>query len=170
MAEENDDERTFLLLAGGTEPAPPALSAKDRLMAAILAERYLPFCGELARWFDLGFGDMRALLARIDDPAAWKRGVPPLEGSMDFRPGPALLPLHGGFVRMQSGMRVPPHRHVDREVTIVIAGELSDGEGRVHGPGEAVEMAVGSVHSLGVPEGKEALVAILHGRIELLGA
>src|SRR5512146_3570017 len=103
-------------------------------MSAVLAERHLPFCTELARRFELAFGDMRALLSRIDDPVAWKRGSAPIEGSMDFRPGPSLLPLRGGFVRMLGGAHLPRHRHVDPEVTIVLAGRLRDYDVRTYGP------------------------------------
>jgi hypothetical protein len=169
MADENLDERAFLLLASATEPVSPTALGRQRLMASVEAERYLPFCAELARWFDLAVADMRTLLARVQEPDAWLRGIPPVLGKLDFRPGPALAPLRGGFVRMQGGFDVPRHRHTDREVTFVLAGTLKDGNGRAYGPGDAIDMPQGSIHTLGVPRGEEALVAILHGRIEMLG-
>ena len=51
---------------------------------------------------------------------------------------------------------------------LVLEGELVDGEGRSFGPGASMDMPPGSAHSLSVPEGKQAVVALLHGRIEML--
>jgi anti-sigma factor ChrR (cupin superfamily) len=104
----------------------------------------------------------------IDDPRTWVLGVPPIQGHVNFRPGPSHAPLRGGFARMSGGMRLPEHRHTDRELTFVLEGELYDGAGNGYGPGDHIDMAPGSVHSLAVPDGGEALVALLHGRIEML--
>jgi hypothetical protein len=54
-------------------------------------------------------------------------------------------------------------------MTFVLAGSLRDGDGRSSGPGDPIDMPQGSIHTLGVPRGEDALVAILHGRIEMLG-
>ncbi|HVU04335.1 MAG TPA: cupin domain-containing protein [Polyangiaceae bacterium] len=161
------DEELFLALADAAEPLPVGDAAKLRLRAALDADPYLPFSSELARHFDLPAEDVRALLRKIDDPEFWIRDVSPMHGHLDFTPGPSLRPLHGGFARMLSGMRIQKHRHVHRELTYVLSGTLSDGE-REYGPGEFIDMPEGSVHEVVVPEGKEALVALLSGRIHLL--
>ena len=168
MARALDESDVFLFLAGAAEPVAVNEAARSRFFAALEKERYLPFCRELAQYFALDESLMHALLARIDDPGAWTRGVAPIQGFLDFEPGPALLPLRGGFVRMQGGMLVRPHRHLDRELTVVLEGELVDDAGRSYGPGAAIDMPPGSMHSLAVPDGKQALVALLHGQIEML--
>jgi Cupin domain len=168
MTEESDDSRAYLMLATAATPGTATPDAKARLMSAIERERYLPFLGELRASFDLSETEMRALLLKIDDPRWWKLDAPPIQGHMDFKPGPRHAPLRGGFARMQGGLRIPQHRHADRELTMVLEGELIDGDGNRYGPGSSIDMPPGSSHSLAVPEGKEAVVALLHGRIEML--
>ncbi|HEX6240177.1 MAG TPA: cupin domain-containing protein, partial [Polyangiales bacterium] len=126
-----------------------------------------PFCVELARAFALPADGMRELLARIADPRAWTRGIAPIEAFLDFVPGPTLAPLRAGFVRLGGGAWLPRHRHRERELTFVLAGEMIDGDGRRYGPGSSIDMPPGSVHAIGVPQGKSALVALLHGGIEM---
>jgi hypothetical protein len=168
MTEPRDDAQLLALWAAALAPRPVPEGARERLLAALSAEPHLPFCTELAQTFALPFAEMRALLARLVDPKAWTRGIAPFEAFIDFTPGPSLAPLRAGFVRLGSQARLPPHRHTERELTYVLAGEMEDGTGQRFGPGQSIDMPVGSVHSLGVPEGKRALVALLHGRIEFI--
>jgi hypothetical protein len=158
------------VLAQSLEPLAPPPDGRARLMAALEGPaRYLPVCAELARHFALPESRMRELLACIDVPPQWKAGGTPLEGKYNFRPGPELAPLHGGFVRLLAGAGFPLHRHRDRELTFVLSGEIEDDKGTRFGPGSAIEMAAGSVHSLGVCSEAPALLAVLSGGIELLG-
>jgi hypothetical protein len=168
MSDEDEDQRAFLALATALPPVQAGSEARARLFAAIDKERYLPFLGDLASKFDLAEDAMRALLLRIDDPVAWVRGAPPIQGHMNFRPGPRHAPLRGGFARMTGGMRLPHHIHTDRELTLVLEGVLVDGEGQSYGPGACIDMPSGSSHSLSIPDDEQAVVALLHGRIEML--
>ena len=164
------DDDAFVLLAMVLDPVTPPASTRGRLMAAIEGPaRYLPFCAELCAHFDLAEAKMRDLLMRIDEPSTWKRGIAPIEGSYNFRPGPALAPLHGGFVRLLSGAGFPLHRHRDRELTFVLSGRLHDDAGKRFEPGSVIEMAAGSIHALSVTGDAPALLAILSGAIEMLG-
>ncbi|HVZ32860.1 MAG TPA: cupin domain-containing protein [Polyangiaceae bacterium] len=168
MADESDEARALALLA---ESAPLAVDepARARFLAALEAERYLPFCRELAARFALAETAMRALLATLVDPAVWTPGEPPVHSFVDFTPGPALSPLRAGFVRLSGGAGIARHQHADRELTMVLEGAMVDDQGRRFVPGDVLEMASGSVHTLTVPEGIETVVALLHGRIEVLG-
>lgn len=165
---EREDAQLLALWAAALAPREPPRDARVRLMAALEAEPHLPFCEELARAFALSVEATRALLGRIADPRVWTRGIVPIEAFFDFKPGAELLPLRAGFLRLGSGARLPAHRHRERELTFVLAGELIDGEQRRFGPGDTIDMPVGSIHSIGVPEGKSALVALLHGAIEMV--
>jgi quercetin dioxygenase-like cupin family protein len=152
------------------DPVTPSASARSRLLTAIEGPlRYLPFTGELANHFALSREEARALLARLDDADAWTPGVQPVMGSLHFRPGPSATPLRAGIVRMNEGSGFPLHRHRDREVTLVLEGRLVDDQGIQYGPGEALEMPEGSQHTVHVLEGP-AVLALLHGKIEMLGA
>jgi hypothetical protein len=158
------------LLAKTLDPVAPPERARARLMAAIEGDsRYLPFCAELGRHFDLTEARMRELLTCIDGASTWRRGSAPLEGYYNYTPGPALLPLHGGFVRLLGGTGFPLHRHHDRELTFVLSGRIYDDAGRRYAPGSVIDMLPGSVHSLSVTDDGPALLAVLSGAIEMLG-
>ena len=157
------------LLAKTLDPVAPPDAARARLMAAIEGPaRYLPFCAELSRHFELPEPAMRELLGCIDTSPKWRRGAAPVEGSFKFRPGPELLPLHGGFVRLLAGTGFPLHRHRDRELTFVLSGRIYDDTGSYFGPGNVIEMAPGSSHALTVTGDAPALLAVLSGAIEML--
>jgi gentisate 1,2-dioxygenase len=158
------------LFARSLSPVEPPATVRSTLLNELDGwARYLPFAAELARRFDLTRERVRQLLSMIDEPGRWAPGIDPVQGFMHFAPGPAHAELHGGFVRMLPGMRFPPHRHRERELTFVLEGELSDGAGVLYRPGDGLEMPAGSVHSLGVASSEPALVALLNGRIEMLG-
>lgn len=158
------------LLAKTLDPVEVPDSARARLMAAIEGPmRYLRFCSELCLHFDLTEAKMRELLASIDVSPKWKRGGSPVEGSLNFRPGPALLPLHGGFVRLLGGAAFPLHRHRDRELSFVLSGRIYDDAGHHFAPGSVIDMPPGSKHSLTVTDEAPALLAVLSGAIEMLG-
>lgn len=159
----------FTLLSAELEPIRPPLPLRLRLMATIEgAARYLPFAAAVAEHFALSPAHARELLLGIDGAGSWTRGVSPVLGFFHFRPGPSLAPLRGGFVRMQSGAAFPLHRHRDRELTLVLEGEMVDGDGVRYAPGEALDMPPGSAHTLRVADGAPALLALLHGSIEML--
>lgn len=159
----------FTLLSAELEPVRPPAPLRSRLMATLQgAARYLPFVAGFAEHFALSPAEARELLLGIDGSGSWTRGVSPVLGFFHFRPGPRLTPLRGGFVRMQSGAAFPLHRHRDRELTLVLEGEMVDGDGVRYAPGDALDMPPGSTHTLRVAEGAPALLALLHGSIEML--
>jgi putative transcriptional regulator len=172
MSDPIDDPKLLALWAAGTkglrsrtDPRAYDSGSRERLMAAVETERYLPFCSELARHVDLPEGEVRALLARGANPTAWTRGVLPVVGYIDFDPGPRVAPLRAGFVRLLGGARLPRHEHIDRELTFVLEGALVDDSERTYTPGSVIDMPVGSAHALSVPEGGSATVVLLHGGI-----
>jgi hypothetical protein len=167
---ESLDTELFGTLAASLEPfaAPPALRA--RLLASVAGPaKYLPFCAELAAHFDLPASRMRELLSQIDEPGRWTTGIEPIQGFLDFSPGVRHEGLHGGFVRMRRGTLFPLHRHHERELMYVLDGAVMDDQGRRLGPGGASDLPAGSSHSLVVPGEADALIALLHGGIEMLG-
>ena len=157
------------LLALALDPVEPPPEARSRLMAEVSGRlRYAPFALDLGRHFELAEPDVDALLARVSDAGAWTPGIDPIIGFLHFRPGADLAPLRAGLVRMKAGARVPAHRHRDRELTYVLEGFVLDGTGRAFSAGEAIVAPAGSVHSISVgPD--DALIALLHGKIEFLG-
>ena len=169
-SEPESDDPMWELMVSSLEPIAPPPEARSRLFASLEgAGRFLPFYADLGRHFDLPRARIGELLSQIDDPAAWTRGLDPLQGHLHFRPGPALPGLHGGLVRLNPGAQFALHRHVDREVTYVLEGAMRDGDGNRFGPGQSIEMAPGSEHALYVDGDEPALIALLSGAIEMLG-
>lgn len=157
------------VLSLALDPVTPPPHLRERLMASVeRAARYRSFSRELASWFDLTESRVRDLLARIDDPLAWAPGFGRVIGTIHFEPGPKLASAHCGLVRMKDGARVPLHRHVEREVTLVIEGGIIDGGGHRYGPGEALEMLPGSTHVLRVQGNPDAMLAVLQAEIDVL--
>lgn len=165
MTDPSDDPKLLTLWALGLEQRPAEGSGRERLLAALDAEPYLPFCSELAQHVDLPEAETRKLLARCADPALWTRGIAPVTGYIDFEPGPRVAPLRAGFVQLSGGARLPRHEHLDRELTFVLAGTLVDDQQRRFNAGDVIEMAVGTAHALEVPDGESATVVLLGGRV-----
>src|SRR5689334_7400230 len=94
-------EEIWELLGGTLEPSAPDAGARGRLLTVVEGEgRYLPFCAELAEYFDLPRARIVEVLAQVDEPSAWTRGIEPIQGFLHFTPGPRLAGLRGGLVRM----------------------------------------------------------------------
>ncbi len=172
MAEQPlpSDIEAWALLSLALDPVDPPAADRERLLRTIAgAARYLPFRAGLEHHFDLDEAAANALLARLQIAEAWTAGVAPILGFLHFRPGPRLGRAHCGFVRMKRGMQIPAHRHLDRELSYVLEGRLFDEAGNRYGPGAAIEMQAGSVHTLSVSAEGDALIATAQGRIHLLG-
>jgi quercetin dioxygenase-like cupin family protein len=157
-------------LALGLEPSVPPDALRARIFASVdRATPYKPFLPSLARCFDLADTALHDLLARMDDPGAWMPGVGDTLAFLDFQPGPALAG-HCGITRVRGGARVPLHRHSGREITVVLRGTVVDGEGQHFQPGQVLEMAPGSIHSLRITGDPDALLAVLTSEIEIVTA
>jgi len=171
MADETlTDELVWELMMATLEPVAPPAEGRNRLLASVQgAARLLPFYTDLCRHFDLSRQRVAELLSKIDQPGAWTRGIEPIQGFLDFVPGPRCEGLRAGLVRMNPGAQFARHRHVDREVTYVLEGIMRNGEGARFGPGQAIEMAAGTEHALLVDGDTPVLLALLHGSIEMLG-
>jgi quercetin dioxygenase-like cupin family protein len=171
MANETlPDDLMWELMVGALDPIAPPPDGRRRLLAAVQGSaRFLPFYADLCRHFDLSRQRVAELLSKIDEPGAWTRGIEPIQGFLDFVPGPRCEALRAGLVRMNPGAQFARHRHVDREITYVLEGIMRDGEGTRFGAGQAIEMAAGSEHALLADGDTPVLLALLHGSIEMLG-
>jgi hypothetical protein len=154
-------------------PLPPPSDLRARVIAA--AERSAPyrsFLPRLAVCFDLSEKAVHDLLARMDDPNAWTPGIGATSAFLHFDAGPGLTGSgptpHCGVARIRSGARVPRHEHKGREITFVLRGAVTDGDGARFEAGQVLDMPPGSAHSLRVTGDPDALVAILLSEIEIV--
>jgi putative transcriptional regulator len=156
----------------GVAPRQPPDALRARIFAAAdRAAPYRRFLAPFARCFDLSDGPLHALLARMDDPAAWTAGLREVVAFLHFDAGPGLRTEagtpHCGIARMRTGARIPAHRHTAREITFVLRGTLSDDRGRIFEPGDVLDMPPGSSHALAIAGEEDALVAVLLSGIEV---
>jgi hypothetical protein len=167
-----DPATIWTALALGAEPSPPPPGLRERILAsADLAAPYRPHLPAFAGCFDLSDAQVLRLLERMGDPAEWTPGLGATIAFLHFEAGPRCdfggALAHCGVARMRDGARIPRHVHKGREVNFVLRGELVDGEGRRVGPGQVLDSAPGSRHSLAIRGEPEALLAVMLPEVEI---
>jgi quercetin dioxygenase-like cupin family protein len=173
-AERQQLAEFFAQLSGLAEPDPTSLaSGRARLLAAVnqSEERFAPLFDKLSRFFDLSADALRALFARAANEAAWEPGPLPWITLFHFQGGPAVAGCDTGFVRFKKGMPHPPHRHLGRELVLVLDGGYLDDQQHWYGPGDIHDMSEGTQHALQMSADRDVLLAvIMAGDIEIVNA
>jgi putative transcriptional regulator len=166
------DETAAALLAAAVMPLTPIAPdarVRQRLLASIESaerespERFRPFFTEIARLLALPLEVVRALVAKIDDPASWRLIKPGI--SMLGIPLGAELAGSGAdasFLRLAPGVRFPRHRHVGTELALVLEGSGHDGDGQAYAPGQLVSHAPGSSHDFVAGTKGDLLLVVVH--------
>ncbi len=140
--------RAVEAMAKTTEPPKEVL----RTVAGTGPHRLDRFCDALARFFDLGDAEARALLARVDVAEEWMEGPDAGITVLPVAAGPRAATALASLVRLPAGVTLSEHPHVGREQLFVLEGGFADSVGHVVWPGETLEMAAGTVHSMwGLP-------------------
>jgi anti-sigma factor ChrR (cupin superfamily) len=137
-----------------SEPDP---KIRSRLLESLAGpERYTLFAGDVARAFDVSVLHARSALRAIADASAWRAGAIP--GSRVL--ADVELAANGTVIAdLPLGMYIPVHAHAERELTFVLDGVLVDDAQRRFGPGELLDMSVGTAHSITVV-GEHACLAV----------
>jgi putative transcriptional regulator len=159
------------VLVGATAlpPVIPSIEARSRLLGALGGpDRFRPFFAELARRFDLGVEAIRALLVRVDDPAAWEPTPSRHIQLIHFAGGPALGAADAGFVRVAAGKMFPRHGHLGREMSFVLEGRMFK-DGQVFGPGQIDGATSEHVHEYTAGPERDLVVMVWHDGIVLTG-
>ena len=145
-----------------TSPTPPhpaasVASVRERLFDALTgSERYTIFAGDVARAYGVELEHARAALRAIHDESAWCDGAIP--GSQ-MLVNPELAQRGTVIAKLPAGLLIPMHAHAERELTFVLDGELLDDGVRRVGPGELLDMPVGTSHAIRVA-GEHACLAV----------
>jgi hypothetical protein len=154
--------------ARGLTPLSPSPSARSRLLESLGGpDRFRPFFAELTRRFDLTVEVVRALLARIDDPAAWQPSPWPWIELIHFQGGPALSGADAGFVRVAAGRAFPRHSHQGPELAFVLEGRMIK-DGRSYLPGDLDEVPTDEIHEYTVGLEGDLVVMVWHNGISLI--
>ncbi len=147
-----------LALALPADPPPPALRA--RLLDEARPPRLSAMLDKVAALFDVTRERARALLHRIDDPAAWLDGPVPHSWLMMFEScGPKVAGAFCGLVKMGPSVRWPAHRHLGREYMLVLEGGFRQHDGVEVHPGDLHVMEEGSAHGFTIFEDEACIAA-----------
>ena len=157
-----------------TGAAPRAL--RDRLMATLSGpERFAPFLPALSKLFELPFDTLRGLLARAETQGPFwesRLGTTQLPGIelFHFPVGPTLAAegAAGGVLRLRPGATFPRHTHGGHETNFVLEGALRLDQ-QLAGPGAAIDVAKGEVHTFTAAPERAVLVMVLHRGIAFVG-
>ncbi|CAN5900190.1 hypothetical protein BH11MYX3_BH11MYX3_11160 [soil metagenome] len=138
-------QRTAQSMVTPIEPSP---DVHDRLLAALGGGRFEGFSGRLAKLFDITADRARELLGLIERPASWEPAGPGLT-LVHFAGGPAYAAADCGFVRLAPHAAFPVHSHAGEEVSLILAGTLTDRRtGRMYGVGDEVHASQDTEHDV----------------------
>lgn len=131
-------------------PIAPPRELRARILETAAAGasrgRFAPFVDRIASLTDQPINVVSSALDSIDEPSAWEPG-PTLGCAIIHLPkGPALADALVGFVRVESGVRFPVHRHLGDEVVIILQGALCDEDGALARRGEVVTKGNATSH------------------------
>jgi hypothetical protein len=136
----------FAALALALPAEAPTAGLRARVLGDAKPTRLAAFIDRLATLFDVTRGKARALLERLDDPAAWGPGPVPDSWVMMAQGGPKLQGAFCGFVKMGAGVRWPIHKHLGREHMFVLEGGFRQDDGVEVHPGTTHVMEEGTAH------------------------
>jgi len=151
-------------------PVAPSPDVKARLFASIGAGRFEKFAARMSTLFDVSIDRAREFLGLIERPASWEAAMPGI-GLVHFDGGAAYAAADCGFIRLAPGTTFPLHTHRGEEVSLIIAGQLRDQEGRILSTGDELVQAEGSTHQITAIGDVECIFAAraMNG-IEIAGA
>jgi putative transcriptional regulator len=161
---------TFSALASALEPEPPSPELRARILDALEPSPRHFWLDKVAQLFDLTRERARALLDRLDDPAAWQGG--PVEQSWMFfvdEVGPRLEGAFCTLVKLDPGVQWPAHRHLGQELMLVLEGGYRESDGHEVHPGDVRVMAEGTAHGFtAFPHEGCLSAAIVYNGVEFL--
>ncbi len=138
-------QRTAEKLIAPIEPSP---AVHDRLLASLGGGRFEAFSSRMASLFDVTVDRARELLGLIERPASWELAAPGV-GLVHFAGGPAYAAADCGFVRLEPGASFPVHTHAGEEVSLLLAGTMTDrAKGHVYTTEDEVHASQGSEHDV----------------------
>lgn len=141
----------------------PSGGVRQRILEQVIGpERYAPFTRRIAAFFGVSEESARESLVALTrgpfEPLA-------LPGFARRRAPAGCLLADAMFLRLDAGIRCPPHRHLGLERLLVLEGAFFETDGARAGPGDLAEKAAFSSHSFRVADDGPCVCAysIEHG-------
>ena len=157
-------------LGSAPVPAAPALDVRARLLASLDGRdgpgdatdarpggRLERFATQVADLFDVSVDSARAVLARVDDSAAWRPMMPGID-CLRVSAGPRWKDAQCNLVRIAPGTRFPWHHHAGEEASLVLHGGAHMSDGRDLEPGDLLVVDESVEHDFIVESGGEACI------------
>lgn len=158
-------KNAFAAVGRAESPEPPSAELRARLLASAgRGGRYGRYSDRIARLFDLATLDAEALLARIEQPDAWK---PFLVEGLEMIPvetGKSLAGAIATLVRIRPGARFPAHQHRGEEITLVLDGGFREPDGDPRAEfwrGDEIVRTDGTEHILEALPGTPCIAAVV---------
>ena len=131
-------------------PVEPSMAVHARLLGSLGGGRFEAFSSRMASLFDVTVDRARELLGLIERPDSWEAPVPGLQLQLvHFAGGPAHATADCGFVRLAPHAAFPVHTHAGEEVSLILAGTLTDRHsGRLYRAGDEVHASQDSEHDV----------------------
>ena len=167
LATELDRWREAIAALGeSAEPVAPPRAVRARLLASLdgesgasasaSASRFERFVAQVAELFAVTADGARAVLAKIDDAAAWR---PLMPGIDCLRVSGSSSPAQPqcAFVRVAPGTTFPWHHHLGEERSLVLHGGAHMADGRDLRPGDMLVVDETVEHDF-IVEGDDACI------------
>jgi putative transcriptional regulator len=153
---------TFAQLALALPAQPPPASLRARILDDARPPRLVAMRDKLAALFDLTQQKARALLDRLEEPAAWMDGPVPRSWIMPVDGcGPKVAGAFCGFVKMGAAVRWPAHRHLGHESMLVLDGGFRQDDGLEVHAGQVHVMEEGSAHGFTIFDDEACITAVV---------
>lgn len=154
-------------LADAAPIAPRPDLRKSLLAATDPSTKLGPFLSRLSRLFDLSFEGITKVVNDLDDTSRWEPTLLPWVTLFHFDGGPACAKADNGFVRWAAGSQFPRHKHVGREITLIVSGRVELDDGTLVVPGDLLILEDGSEHAFRVTDDEDCVGAVqIFGHIE----
>lgn len=156
------------LLPLAETPLVATTAMRDRLLASLdPATPYEGFVRRVGELFDLSAEKVRAIFRDLADATKWEPTLLDRVSTFHLDGGPRAATADCGITRFGAGTVFPSHRHVGREVMILLSGAIRFDDGRVARVGDRIEMADGTRHAFTVLDEDVVAANLLEGHIEL---
>jgi hypothetical protein len=154
-------EELMALVAEGMPGAEPSAELRGRVLADVEPRGWLGLIDTVARVWDLGVDQVRAVFQRAMDAGEWEDAL--VDGVQAFHldGGPSTVGADVGIIRFEPGMHFPEHSHGELEYYVVLAGELHDADGTVETAGYVATRHAGSHHHYTVGDKEPAYIALV---------
>lgn len=160
-------ENAVAALADALPDRAPLPGGRARLLATLSSPtRFQAFFPTLRQWFDLSDEQLCAVIARMDDGAAFVDAPLPGVRYFDFQAGPRALGKEAGVLTLAAGARFPAHVHHGGERSMILEGTLLL-DGRSLHPGDVVEVTAGARHAFAAGPERRLALLVIHDGISL---